>query len=91
MTVDSGALAGAALVTGAARGIGRATALRLAALGADVAVVDLDAAALVAVAREVEAAGRRAAVFAADAGEIDDQARFVTGQALNVCGGTQLD
>ncbi len=32
----------AAIVTGAARGLGRAYALRLAALGADVAVVDID-------------------------------------------------
>jgi NAD(P)-dependent dehydrogenase (short-subunit alcohol dehydrogenase family) len=76
MAGDSASLAGAALVTGAARGIGRATALRLAALGADVALVDLDAAPLAAVAREVEAAGRWAAVFAADAGEVDDLARL---------------
>ena len=32
----------AAIVTGAARGLGRAYALRLAALGADVAIVDVD-------------------------------------------------
>ena len=31
-----------AVVTGAARGLGRAYALRLAALGADVAVIDID-------------------------------------------------
>ena len=56
-----------ALVTGAARGIGRGIVLRLAAEGADVVINDLhendDTAAVV---REVEALGRRAIVCAAD-------------------------
>lgn len=65
----------AAIVTGAARGLGRAYALRLAQLGADVAVVDinLDAAAefdeklgAVSVPAEIEALGRRSIGIQAD-------------------------
>lgn len=48
-----------ALVTGAARGIGRAYALRLAQLGADVAVVDRDLRSFTEVAAEEKAAGGR--------------------------------
>lgn len=48
-----------ALVTGAARGIGRAYAARLAELGADVAVVDRDLRSFTEVAAEEEAAGGR--------------------------------
>lgn len=49
-----------ALVTGASRSIGRATALALAQAGADVTLSSRDGAALDSVAMEVEALGRRA-------------------------------
>ncbi|HEY6786158.1 MAG TPA: SDR family NAD(P)-dependent oxidoreductase, partial [Trebonia sp.] len=49
-----------ALVTGAARGLGRAIALALAAAGADVALGFRDSAADGGVAAEIEALGRRA-------------------------------
>jgi len=48
-----------AVVTGAARGIGAASAIALARFGADVAVCDRDADGLAATRREVEALGRR--------------------------------
>jgi NAD(P)-dependent dehydrogenase (short-subunit alcohol dehydrogenase family) len=47
-----------ALVTGAASGIGRETALALARRGADLAICDLDEAGLAATARDAEALGR---------------------------------
>jgi 3-oxoacyl-[acyl-carrier protein] reductase len=57
----------AALVTGAARGIGAATAERLAVEGADVCVVDLDEADAVATAKHIaEQTGRRALGVGAD-------------------------
>ncbi len=69
-----------ALVTGASRGIGAATAVRLAAEGADVAIVarTLDAhdhlvGSLEQTARRIEGLGRRAAVIVADLA--DEQAR----------------
>ena len=46
-----------AIVTGAAQGIGRATALRLASEGARVAAVDVDAARVAPVVESIEAAG----------------------------------
>jgi 2-hydroxycyclohexanecarboxyl-CoA dehydrogenase len=55
-----------ALVTGGGSGIGRATALRLAADGLPVAVLDLDGESAERTAAEVRAAGGRAAAFQAD-------------------------
>lgn len=60
-----------ALVTGAARGIGRAIAVRLAQAGADVAVCDLDASWLEETAAAIRAAGRRVETFACDVSRAD--------------------
>jgi 3-oxoacyl-[acyl-carrier protein] reductase len=59
----------AAIVTGAARGIGAATARRLAADGMAVAVLDLDAAACAATVDAITAAGGTALAVAADVSE----------------------
>ncbi|HEY8414857.1 MAG TPA: glucose 1-dehydrogenase [Thermaerobacter sp.] len=55
-----------AVVTGAGRGIGRAVALRFAAEGAAVGVLDVDGEAARRVAGEIEAAGGRAVAVTAD-------------------------
>jgi 3-oxoacyl-[acyl-carrier protein] reductase len=55
-----------ALVTGAARGIGQAIALQLAADGADLALCDVKAEWLEETAAKVKALGRRAEVYAMD-------------------------
>jgi 3-oxoacyl-[acyl-carrier protein] reductase len=55
-----------AIVTGAARGIGAATAVRLAADGFAVAVIDLDEAATAGTVQQIEAAGGRALGVGAD-------------------------
>jgi meso-butanediol dehydrogenase / (S,S)-butanediol dehydrogenase / diacetyl reductase len=60
-----------ALVTGAAQGIGRAIALRLAQDGADVALVDLNGGKLSAVADEVTALGRKSVAIQADVRDRD--------------------
>jgi NAD(P)-dependent dehydrogenase (short-subunit alcohol dehydrogenase family) len=55
-----------ALVTGASGDLGKAVALKLAAAGADICLVDPDAAAMEAAAGEVRALGVRAHVYASD-------------------------
>lgn len=66
-----------AIVTGGAGGIGRATSLALAAEGAAVAVVDLNAEAAEAVAEEIRAAGGTAIAIAADVASESDIERVV--------------
>jgi 3-oxoacyl-[acyl-carrier protein] reductase len=60
------AMARTALVTGGARGIGRACALALADAGFDIAIVDLMEKEMAATARDIEARGRRTLTVKAD-------------------------
>ena len=66
-----------ALVTGAGRGMGRATALALAADGADVAVTDIMADNVEETATDVRAAGRNSVAIAADIGDGDNIDRVI--------------
>ncbi|MFD3430768.1 SDR family oxidoreductase [Nocardia fluminea] len=66
-----------AVVTGAARGIGAATAIRLAGDGMRVAVVDLDAADCAATVEAITAAGGHAAAFDADVADAEQVARVI--------------
>jgi NAD(P)-dependent dehydrogenase (short-subunit alcohol dehydrogenase family) len=70
MQIPSHSLAGrVAVVSGAAQGIGKGIALGLAAYGADVALVDRDAAGADATAAEIRALGRRALALHGDCRE----------------------
>ncbi|HEY2983436.1 MAG TPA: SDR family NAD(P)-dependent oxidoreductase, partial [Jatrophihabitantaceae bacterium] len=66
-----------ALVTGAASGIGRASALAFAAAGASVALVDIDGDGLERTAKHVHAAGREAEVITSDVTDLDAMAEAV--------------
>jgi len=66
-----------AIVTGAGRGIGRATALELARMGADVLVAELDRVGADRTAAEVKGLGRRAAAVPTDVTSRPDLARMV--------------
>ena len=59
-----------ALVTGAARGIGRATALAMARAGANVVAVDLDQGTVKPTAEAVAALGRKAIAMGVDVGDV---------------------
>ncbi|MEN8180979.1 MAG: SDR family NAD(P)-dependent oxidoreductase [Myxococcota bacterium] len=67
-----------ALVSGAASGIGRATALRLAREGASLGALDRNEAGLSQTLREIEALGGKGAVFPCDVSESGAVARAVT-------------
>jgi meso-butanediol dehydrogenase/(S,S)-butanediol dehydrogenase/diacetyl reductase len=66
-----------AIVTGAGRGIGKATALRFAREGADVLVPDLDAAASERTAAEIQALGRKGVPLEMDVTRTADIQRMV--------------
>jgi NAD(P)-dependent dehydrogenase (short-subunit alcohol dehydrogenase family) len=86
-TARLGSLAGTpALVTGATSGLGRATAIRLAAAGADVALVGRSARGLAEVSDAVRAHGVRALPLAADLAETAALADLVA-EAIDDLGG----
>ena len=66
-----------AIVTGAGRGIGKATALRFAREGADVLVPDLDLASSQAAAKEIQALGRKGVPMQMDVTRMADIQRMV--------------
>ncbi|HEY7486044.1 MAG TPA: SDR family oxidoreductase [Streptosporangiaceae bacterium] len=70
-----------AIVTGAGRGIGAATAVALAQAGADVVISARTEDQLHKVAKEIEAAGRRALVVPADLSDLDAAAGLATAAA----------
>jgi len=71
----------AAVVTGAGRGIGAATAIALAQAGADVLISARTEDQLAKVAREIEAAGRRAVIVPADLSDLDAAASLAEAAA----------
>ncbi len=74
-----------AIVTGSARGIGRAIALKLAEVGADIVVNDIAAATdtLESTANEIRALGRQALAVTADVSSPEDVSRLVETAASN--------
>jgi 3-oxoacyl-[acyl-carrier protein] reductase len=79
-----------AIVTGAARGIGAATALRLARDGLAVAVLDLDEAAAKGTVEAIESAGGRALAVGADVSDAEQVEAAVTRAAAELGAPTVL-
>ena len=76
--IDASELAGrVAIVTGGGQGIGRATALELARLGADVVIAELNAEGAERTAKEVRGLGRKALAVPTDVTRRADLARMV--------------
>jgi len=78
-----------AMVTGAARGIGRSIAQELARCGADLAIADLDAAWLEETAASIKDAGRRVVCLSMDVGSSEDVTSAV-GEAVKELGGLDI-
>lgn len=80
----------AAMVTGASSGLGRSTAIALAEMGADVALLARSEEDLERVVEEVEAAGRRALALPVDLAQ-EDQARKAVERTLDTFGRVRVD
>ncbi len=78
-----------AIITGAASGIGRATACRVAAEGARTVVADLDGAGAKLLADEISTAGGEATAVQADLGDVD-QVRAMVEAAVTAYGGVDI-
>ena len=78
-----------AIITGAAAGIGQATALRVAAEGARTVVADLNATGAKQVAEAIAAAGGEATAVQADLGEVDS-VRAMVEAAVTAYGGLDI-
>ncbi|MDD5338590.1 MAG: 3-oxoacyl-[acyl-carrier-protein] reductase [Dehalococcoidales bacterium] len=75
-----------AIVTGSARGIGKAIALKLAEVGADVVVNDIPAASetLEGTAKEIKALGRKSLALTADVSSSEDVNKFIEAAATQM-------
>jgi len=78
-----------AIVTGAASGIGRATAIKLAEKGADVVLNDLNEEGIKETEQEVQALGRRAVAVVGDVSRSED-VQMIVKQGMETLGGIDI-